>query len=310
MNYGNLIIGAFRITWRFKFLWLYGIFLGTGLNFNSFNYNLSLDDSDARLFRGHESVKEITRWINDNLTLIIALVAVIIFLALLFWVVRIISQSAVVWSVAKAKNETAPTFLEAFKVGLTFFWRLFGLFLLVSLVLVLFLLIFLVPPFFIFFSTFGNGPIIAFPILALFILLIILVVIPLIVFVNVLVMYAIRFIVIDDRHIMNALGSSVRLIRNNPGTSLLVWLLSAALVIAIAIALFVAIILLGIPIGLLAYFLITSGVTVVKIAILATLGIALTMVILTLSGFGQAYFSAFWTLAWIELTQPEKLNED
>lgn len=309
MNYGNLITGAFRVTWHYKFLWLYGIFLGGSINFGSFNYNFNLNDSDTRRFRNLDTVQEVARWVNANLPLIIAFVLILAFFAIIFWIFRIISQSAVVWTVDQSEKAATPTFTEAFKIGLKYFWRLFGLTLLISLFFLLFLLIFLIPPFIIFFSTIEKGTLIMLPIFALIILLLILILIPLIIIVNIIVMYAIRFLVINDERIVESISSSSKLLRKNLGASLLVWLLSAAIGIGITVALLVVLILLGIPIGILAYFLIASGVTITKIVIMAALTIALLTIILIVGGFGQAYFSAFWTLAWRELTRLEKAPE-
>jgi hypothetical protein len=97
MNYGEIIKAAFWITLRNRFLWFFGFFAGgtmAGANFNILPGNFG--DFDGEDFedpgRGGSGGMTPTpgldpsRWVLDNLALILVVAAVVVLIVLLFMI--------------------------------------------------------------------------------------------------------------------------------------------------------------------------------------------------------------------------------
>src|SRR5918992_1098849 len=123
MNYGELLSEAFRLTWRNRFLWFFGFFVGGGASFNvPSNFGGGRIDGTAGGFPGP------LRWISENLALFIAVViALVVVLALVFIVLAMISHGALAESVAALHRGESRRFGPAWRAGTANFWRVMGL---------------------------------------------------------------------------------------------------------------------------------------------------------------------------------------
>lgn len=305
MDYQRLITEALKITWKYKFLWLFGFFMGGGLNYNfgpNFNFNNSdFDGDNVPDVEAEKIIREITGWLVDNLILIAALILLFFLIAIVFIILRVISQGAVVWSVAQIEKGDPPAFSTALKAGISFFWRVFGLFALLFLFTLILFLIFFLPLILAVISIFTGGAMVAIPIMILLFFSLLLLAIPVILLINLISMLSLRFIVIAEQGIIQSLRSAFKLFRRNPGTTLLAWLISVALGIAFGIGFLVIIFLIFFPVVIGFIISFSFGFSLTKIIIALGVGLILAIFINFLAGIGQVYFSAYWTLAWQEL---------
>ena len=112
MNYGNLLSEAFRITWRNRFLWFFGFFVG-GASFNLPSTN----------FGGQRDVpfgspSGPLRWVSENLILFLVTVGVlVVVLALVFIVLAMIAHGALAESVAALHRGEGRRFGSAWRTG-------------------------------------------------------------------------------------------------------------------------------------------------------------------------------------------------
>ncbi len=95
MNYGELLSEAFRLTWRNRFLWFFGFFVGGGASFNVPSNFGGQQDAPFGAPSGP------VRWISENLALFLTLViALVVVIALVFIVLAMLSHGALTESVA------------------------------------------------------------------------------------------------------------------------------------------------------------------------------------------------------------------
>ncbi len=104
MNYGALISEAFWLTWRNRFLWFFGFFVGSGFSF-TFNLNFPTagpgDSRDGRRDASPEWIEDLVRWIGENLVLfLVVVVSLAVLIALVLIVLSMVSQGGLVESVA------------------------------------------------------------------------------------------------------------------------------------------------------------------------------------------------------------------
>lgn len=259
MNYGELIKDAFWITWRNRFLWIFGFFAaGTD---GSANFNIP--DLPSRGFDGFDNdvppgagpgnappgaVPELLRdpqqWIADNLALILAVGALVLLIVLAFIVLSLISQGALAESVAAIDRGENRRFSSAFRAGLSDFWRVLGYYLLFLLIGLSFLLVIGVPLALLVAGVFAGTESAVARILTVFLTVLVGLALLIGVFMplSIIGQFALREIVVSREGVVSSIGGGYRLFRRNVGRSLLLWLIQFALSIGVGIALLIAII--------------------------------------------------------------------
>ena len=102
MNYGEFIKEAFWITLRNRFLWFFGFFISGGIGSSNFNPSAGgPGDFDGSPGDAPPAwLSDPTRWITDNLALVIAVIVTVVVLVVVFIVLTLISQGALAESVA------------------------------------------------------------------------------------------------------------------------------------------------------------------------------------------------------------------
>src|SRR5215218_983609 len=298
MNYGELLSEAFRITWRNKFLWFFGFFVGgTG---GSFNFPANVGGEEGMPFRTGP-----LQWISEHLTLFITVViAVVVLLALVFFVMAMISHGALAESVAALHRGEQRRFGLAWRAGTANFWRVLILkilFLLMALGLVLLLSIaVLLGGLAVFSLTDSTGV----RVLAVVLGIIFAVVALIVVFIPFAIVnqFALRELVVGRRRILDSVGGGFGLLRRNLGRSLLVWLLQLGVMLGLGIAVLAVIailgaILLGPAIALFATDHATAGIVAGAVG-----GLLFLVPLFVISGAVSAFNHTYWTLAYLRLT--------
>lgn len=312
MDYGYLIKRSLEIVRKNRFLWALGVlalFAGGSTGFSGINLNIPSGSSS----QDNEVMKSLTnrfsgtsgQSICDALSpywpVIIFLIFVLIFIGLLFLYLGYSAKAGLIYSANSIEEkEEKQSFGHAFHFGREYFWRLFGLNLLVGLII---FGVFLVSAGVIAGLLFINHSI---PMIVLAVILGITAILFLALlgfFLKFGVILAEREIVIKNGRIIASLKTGCRVFRQNISKVLLAWLISVGLAIAYSFVLFFALFvvcLLLVGIGLLFYFLThLVGVIIYSVVVFLALMIAL----FCLSGVVNAYFSSYWTLAYRALSK-------
>jgi hypothetical protein len=133
MNYGEVLTRAWKIIWKFKVLWIFGIFASCGTGSNGggggSGNNVSYQFSNGELPPQFEQFfGNFDRFINDMwwiFGLIICLTCVLVLVAIFL---STIGKIALIKGTLKAEEGAERMgFVELFNASTPYFWRVFGL---------------------------------------------------------------------------------------------------------------------------------------------------------------------------------------
>ena len=207
MNYKELVLRSLKLTWGHKWLWVFGLFVGGGFSGGGSNYQAGggsfnpfptegRGDMEWHMFR-----ETATNWISQNVILILLLVVVLFLLLIFVAFLGVVAQGALVGAANNLDKDEETTFSKSLGVGLANFWRLFGFFLLLFLLIMV--PVFLIVAFSIFIALMGGA--------ALFFLLLLipmgLLLIPIFIAIALSANFGIRAIVIEEQRPVAALKS-------------------------------------------------------------------------------------------------------
>ncbi len=93
MQYWDIVTRSFRISWRYKYLWLIALFSGEGGGGFNFSYSQrsTASSSDVANFQ-----QQVTTWINGHVGLIVLIVVLWLVLVVAFFILGAICQGATI----------------------------------------------------------------------------------------------------------------------------------------------------------------------------------------------------------------------
>ena len=309
MNYGELIGDAFRITLRNRYLWFFGFFAGGSTGFNvptniptgGGNFNPDDFQSSSMML----SAVQVGQGLGTGI-LIAGIVIIALILALFFIFMSIVSQGALADSVAAIDRGDRRSFGTTFRSGMGNFWRVLGYFVVFILIGIGLLLVIGIPVALVIVGTIAATQAVGARIAVIAVVVILAVLALIVVFVplSIIGQYALREIVVRRERVLGSLGSGYGIFRRNIGRSLLILLIQFGISIGIAIAFFLALLIVG-----LVLFIPTIALAVAGISTGAWIagGIALIILIpllLVATGAIGTFSHAYWTLAYLRLTAP------
>jgi hypothetical protein len=298
VDYFGIVKRAWRITYQHKFLWIFGLFLGTsasfsfnGINFNQVSY--TTDQADLEKYFG-----QAYGFLLDNLIIIIISALALLFLILFFMVLSVISQGAMIGAVDKLNDRKEINFSKAFRIGLKNFWKILGIYILFGLIAFLSLVILAAPTIALFaYGLPGRG--------FIMMLLSILIFIPLVILFSFASIYSLRFAVIGKKKVIDSINLGVHLFFNNFWQSILMYLILLGIMFLVsiiaAIAFLVILLFIGIPLVALGFVLFpVAGIA--SAIILAIIGLIIIFIAAFLiSSLVNTYKSSLWTLTYKNL---------
>lgn len=321
-SYGELMKSALRISWRNKFLWFFGLFVGGGLTSNlNFPTNLGGGQQDQevpgldQLFSSTMQNASSTGFSGalplglqsgpggGTIALIIGAVILALVLVLAVIALIIISQGGLASSVAAIDGGEERRFGQTWRAGLSNFWRVLlqaillfligvGLFVAVAAIVGL-------PVLFTFLLSQSVGLRVAMSVIfgIVGVLLFIAIFVPF----AIVSQLAVRELVVGRSGVAASIGGAYGLFRRNFGRSLLVWLLNIGLKIAVGIATLIVLGLAGLILlgpGIAAGL---SGAMTTGIALGIVGGVLFLLPALLVSAATGTYFHSYWTLAYLRL---------
>ncbi len=306
LDFFEIIKRAWQITWKYKFLWVFGylIALGTaGSSFsNSSNYSFSGNEGTA-------ASNSAAGFAETYFVLIIVMVAIVMVIGIVLWILSILSTGGLVGAAAKIERGETTSLKDGFRIGAKNFWRIFGLNLIVGFIILCLVLAIIIPLIIVIAVMASSGSsgsgaaaglicLIPVLIVAIFVIAIVAAVLSLV------AIYATRYIVLENGRVFKSFGDGWRLIRRKFGATflmfLLVWLISglAGLVIAIP----------GLLIGIPVFVTLFSGIAAKNffVVFLAFIGIIFLVLVMSLfNGVLEAYRSVVWTLTFMRISGGE-----
>jgi hypothetical protein len=308
MDYGHIIKRSWEITWKYKLLWLFGLF-ATSFSFN-YNTNNILPNGKINS-KPPEDFTKITEdamvWANNHLTTLAIIALIAFILTILIIVLSIICEGALIGLVEKIESGAEEVnFSTGWKIGKKCFFRILKLYLSIFLLASIIIAIPLGLTTVLFVSQGGlektdSGTFMSI-VIALATIGLLAIFIPFSVLIGTMSGYASRFIVIKDCKSIASIKCGWNLLRANFIKSILLILINIALGIGVVIGLFVPGGIIGIT-GFLLFVMLGKSAILIKIIFLLFVAIFLFILILFIKALTTTFFSSYWTLAFMDLTK-------
>lgn len=307
MDYGAIIKRAWHITWRYKALWVLGIFAGISGCSSSGGGNYSSGSSDFSNFgkdfgggAGMPSASEFQDTMLSALPVVIAVAFLLIVLWLVWSVFSVAARGGLIAGVNNVESGGEVRLGELWRAGFARFWTLVGLDILINLPLffgVMLIVLLIAVPIIGAVAAGGdpNPAAVLAPMCGVLVIGI-----PILVVAGVIlgIMYVIaqRYVVLGGQGAFESARNSWRFLRLRVKDTLLMWLISGALNLAASFVLAIPAIFIGIAIGL----PMVAAIVAKSWGLVAALGAVLVLLISALSilytGIWGTYSSALWTI--------------
>lgn len=306
MNYGEVLERAWRITWRFKGLWVLGILAGcsngsggSGGGGGSSNYSQSFGNGNGPAPEQFSQLEQFFETIDPAVMVAVA-VALVLFI-LLLWAISLLigvfGQAGLIHGADQADRGQAVTLAMAATGGLDAFWRLLGLELILLAIRIglvvgvaTVVLVFLV-------FTLGIGALLLIPLICILTPVLLLLGLAL----GIYLQFVRAAIVVDSLSITQALKEAWALVRSHVTPSAVMGLILVLGGWVVSLILSVPFFLVLIPlIGGVAFG--TETALGIGIGLAALCCLAYLPVMLLLNGVLQTYIQTAWTLTYRRLT--------
>lgn len=317
MDFGEILSKAWKITWKYKVLWIFGILAGCaessggGGNGGGSNFNNRTPGGD---FPGGmpnlpPEVMQWLEWARANLALII--IGLCLFF-LIITAIRVffgtIGRIGLIHGAQRADQEDAPvlTFGDIFSQSRRYFWRIFGIDLLVGVVSIAIVLLILAAAFLPLLPAITSGQnmenaggawagfaLILFACMCCIFL-------PVSIVVGIVLQMVYTAIVVDNMSIGDGLRKGWEVFKSHLGNVLIMWLLLAVLGWIIGIVISLPLIAAFLPLILVVMGTreaITTGVVTTLVCC-----VVYFPVLLVLTGILRTYVQTGWTLTYLRLT--------
>lgn len=342
MDHFKILKRAWQITWNYRILWVFGFLLalttggGSGGGSGSSGYRMDESDLDRIFPHGEFQIPGFTQGVQEIigafLTLFIVFACLGVILAIAFTIARYVSETALLRMVNQyEEDEKKYTVKEGFRLGWSrAAFNLFLMNLIVGLIgFIVFALLFLIAAIPLLswivendvVRTIGTVASGSFALLVIFLLILTSIVVGLV------MQFARRVLVLENRGVIEALQEGFHMVRARLGDTIIMGLILFGIGIAFAIVMIPVVILLfilaailgGLP-GLLAYWIASlalEGAAPYLIGIAVGLPLFLLLVAIPASIIGgvfETFKSSVWTLTYREFrslslkTEADELN--
>jgi len=323
MDYGEILTKAWKIIWKHKILWLFGLLASCGA-LNTMNSGggggggASSASSQANLWHGNASGAPLLRavpggvfqelwqnmvevpvgvWISIGVLAVLAIFVFVLVLSVLSLFLGALGTVGVIKGTSMADqeepNEKPLSFGRIFKALKPFYWKVFLFHLGYQVAGAIVLLMFFLPMILFMVFTCGLG---------------VLLLIPIFWFIHQMLIITTIAIIEEKLTVFDAIERAWQLIMENLGQVVLMFLI-------LTIGKFIVGLVIGLPLFTLPFLpsiislLVTGGeVTVAGFVISLILFLLLIPIFVVLTGIFQAYILASWTLSFRRLAQKEELS--
>ncbi len=295
-NFGEILSRAWKITWKYKILWIFGILSSCSRGGGSFNfrssgggnrYNPSGLDPERLLNQAGD-------WLSHNWWVAALIVAALIVLTLIAIFLGAIGRIGLIRGTLQAEESAERlSFGELFKGSMPYFWRVFGLAFLIGLISLLALL-----PFFAFgILTAGIGFLCLLPLLCLLI--------PVSIALYLIIEMANVAIVKENVGLVEGFKRGWEVARGNAGPVLIMGLI--LLVISFVVGLVIAVPVLMIVAPAMFSVMLNQGQSMTPLLIGGLCFVMFLPVAILIGGILNTFVGASWTLTYLRLTsKPEE----
>jgi len=296
MDFGYVLKRAWQIIWKFKVLWIFGILAScgqaSGSGGSNSGYRFSSQDTHAS-----SQIQRFFNQLNPAIigTLIVIGIIVVLALVVIAILLGTVGRVGLIRGTMKAEQGADRlTFGELWRDGLAYFWRVFGLNLLIGVIVFLIILALGIIGVVLTIGTLGLFVLCLLPIICLLV--------PVMWAVSVIIEQANVALVVENLGITEAIKRGWKVVWDNIGTMLVM-----SLILILGVGLIGGVII-GLPLLIVAAPAVVGVTTGTAEAIRnglivsGLLFIVYLPVLLVLSGILRSYTSSAWTLTYLRVT--------
>ena len=296
MDFGYVLKRAWQIIWKFKVLWIFGILAScgqaSGSGGSNSGYRFSIQQNNVS-----PQIERFFSQLNPGIIWMLIVIGIIIVLALVVLAILLgtVGRVGLIRGTMKAEQGAERlTFGELWRDGLTYFWRVFGLNLLIGVIVFLIILALGIIAVVLTIGTLGLFILCLLPIICLLV--------PVMWAVSVIIEQANVALVVENLSITEAIKRGWKVVWDNIGTMIV---MSLILILGVGI---IGGIIIGLPLLIVAAPAVVGVTTGTADAIRnglivsGLLFIVYLPFLLVLSGILRAYTSSAWTLTYLRVT--------
>ena len=314
-NFGEVLKRSWQIIWKHKVLWIFGILASCGRGGGNFNSNSGGGGggNGNGLGQSPNLPPQVEQWIQYMTEHLTTIIVIGVSLLCIIWIVTIflstIGKIGLIRGTAQADGEAEKLiFGQLFSESTPYFWRVFGLSLVLGIPILIFIIAFVAVIIGLAFAAEGGGNAAAFSALGMLPLLVgcLCLLVPVMFVLGMVFRQAENAIVLEDMSVMPALSRGWEVFKKNLGPIII-------MAIILAVIGFIAGLIVAIPIFIIVFpaviAYIAGGAQSNTPLILMAICICLYLpVALVLQGIITAYTESAWTLTYMKLTKPQDDN--
>ena len=134
-NFGEVLTRAWQIIWRHKVLWIFGIFAGCSRGGGGGSGGQVSGSGDQTFPQLEQFMNQVSQWIEDNPWIVAVFVLLVILVLIVSIFLGTIGRVALIRGTYQAETGAERlNFGELFSGSIPYFWRVFGLSLLILLI--------------------------------------------------------------------------------------------------------------------------------------------------------------------------------
>ena len=304
MDFGEVLSSAWRIIWKHKILWIFGIFAGCSRGGGGGGGNNGTQFSG----RGGQNpfpqfdqfANQFGNWIGNHLWVVALFILVVLVLFLVGLFLGTIGRIGLIRGTFKADGGAEHLgFMELWDESLKYFWRVFLLALLVGLAALVLVFALAVLAIGTAALTFGIGFLCFIPLICVFALAL--------VFAGVVIQQAEAAIVIENLGIMDGVRRGWDVVKTHLGPILIMWLILLVIGFVAGIVIALPVLITIIPAAIAFGVANAQGTTFDYTPLIVGLVCCAVYFpfLLVLSGILEAYVQSAWTLTFLRLTRPK-----
>jgi hypothetical protein len=142
MDYMGILKKSWNVTWRYKILWLFGLFAGAGGG-NGFSSSYNLPSNSSSTTSG-ASTAQFEAFMSRYAIVLIIVVLFFVVLGLLFWIISVAARGGLIHLVNEAEERREVRAAAGWHVGFSKWWRVFAVGFLADLPVLILVLVMLV----------------------------------------------------------------------------------------------------------------------------------------------------------------------
>ena len=307
MDFGEVLGRAWRIIWKHKILWIFGIFAGCsrGGGGGGGNSGYQFGGRDGGSYNGIDQFfTQVSNWISTHWWVIVLLVIAILVLAVIAILLGTIGRIGLIKGTVKADGGAEHLgFAELWDESLPFFWRVFLLALIVGILSFIVVLVLILLGIGAAVITLGIGLICLIPLFCVLLLALW--------FASLVIQFAEMAIVIENLSIMDGVRRGWDVVKRNVGPVLIMWLILAVIGFVAALVIAIPILATVVPaaIAFAAANSQTASPNYAPLIFALICFAAYFPFLLVLNGILAAYLQSAWTLTYLRLTAAKALAE-